>query len=87
MEGHYGRRRRRRRGRSKAWTRRIVRAIEPRTRRGGIRRTGHEGRGMKREEEEEEVVVDRLREIARLVPGAKRVNHEELVREICGSWP
>lgn len=42
-------------------------------------------RGMKREEEE--VVVDRLREIARLVPGAKRVNHEELVREICGSWP
>lgn len=43
---------------------------------------------MKREEEEEEeVVVDRLREIARLVPGAKRVNHEELVREICGSWP
>lgn len=35
----------------------------------------------------EEVVVDRLREIARLVPGAKCVNHEELVREICGSWP
>ena len=30
--------------------------------------------------------ADRLREIARLVPGAKRVNHEELVREICGPW-
>lgn len=47
-------------------------------------RSGNRGRGGGGGEE---VVVDRLREIARLVPGAKCVNHEELVREICGSWP